>query len=306
MKEIIENNLNLVPPSNAPVNTDRTAGRIFGVGQVDVTRTTPDSQVGFTWSITFSSYIGNAEQMTFTNYLTGLNNTMTVSTYQDGNEIEGSFTLSFQGNTTEPIDAYETADLKEKLLALPSVSTAFVSRIDPTENCDDGLCNNGPNPARGMVWTCFVTTDVYQDNVSPTSPTSTLTGTVGEYHRVTADTSNLNGTNAAVDITFSTALSPNTLFAQLEIMNPFSLAYGGGGASYGGLGGAGYSENPVGYVYNDDRISDLIGGSGGCMRGTSPFEINSAVTTGVSGDGSGAIEVVASNDIVIGNTVSFW
>ena len=206
MKEIIENNLNLVPPSNAPVNTDRTAGRIFGVGQVDVTRTTPDSQEGFTWSITFSSYIGNAEQMTFTNYLTGLNNTMTVSTYQDGNEIEGSFTLSFQGNTTEPIDAYETAaNLKEKLLALPSVSTAFVSRIDPTENCDDGLCNNGPNPARGMVWTCFVTTDVYQDNISPTSPTSALSDATGEYHRMTADISNLNGTNAAVDVTFSAA-----------------------------------------------------------------------------------------------------
>ncbi len=303
MKEIIENNLNLVPPSNAPVNTDRTAGRIYGVGQVDVARTTPDSQEGFTWSITFSSHIGNMEEMTFTNYLTGLNNTMTLDTFQDGNEILGSFTLTFQGNTTEPIDAYETAaGLKTKLLALPSVSTAFVSRIDPTENCDDGLCNNGPNPARGMVWTCFVTTDVYQDNISPTSPTSPLVTVTAEYHRMTADISNLNGTSAAVDITFGTGLSPNTLFAQLEIMNPFSLAYGGAGASYGGLGGTGYSENPVGYIYNDDRITDLVGGSGGCMRGKSSFEINSAkgVVTGVGGDGGGAIEIVASNDIVIG------
>ena len=90
-------------------------------------------------------------------------------------------------------------------------------------------------------------------------------------------------------------------------MNPFSLAYGGAGASYGGLGGAGYSENPVGYIYNDDRITDLIGGSGGCMRGKSPFEINSAKgpTTGVGGNGGGAIEVVASNDIVIGKYGKF-
>lgn len=304
MKEIIENNLNLIPPSNAPITADRTSGRVFGVGEVSVSRSPPDSQEGFVWSITFGSYIGNMAQMTYTNYLRGLGNDMTIQTYQDGNEVGGTFTLTFQGNTTLPIAAAESAvSFKSKLLSLPSVSTAFVSRIDPTENCDDGLCVNGPHAARGLVWSCFVTTDVYEDNISPTSPTSPLRNVTGEYYRMVADYTSLSGNNSAVGVSFGMHNSPNTLMAQLLVQNPFSLAYGGGGGSYGGVGGAGYSENPTGYTYNDDSVSDLLGGSGGAMRGEMVFEINAAKgrPTGLGGDGGGAIEIIAANDIVLGS-----
>jgi hypothetical protein len=89
---------------------------------------------------------------------------------------------------------------------------------------------------------------------------------------------------------------------ELSITTPFSLAYGGAGASYGGLGGAGYSENPTGPMYNDDELTDLLGGSGGCMRGVNTFGINSLKrgTTGIGGHGGGAIEIIAANDIVVG------
>ena len=69
MKEIIENNLNLIPPNNAPVNADRVHGSVSGVGEVSVSRGLQDSQEGFTWSITFNTHIGDMEQISFTNYL---------------------------------------------------------------------------------------------------------------------------------------------------------------------------------------------------------------------------------------------
>ena len=119
---------------------------------------------------------------------------MNVSTAINGNELGGAYTLNFQGSPTTPIAAYESAaGLKAKLLQLPSVSTAFVTRIDPTQNCDDGLCNNGPLAARGMIWTCFVTTDLNYDDVTPHSPTSPLTYETGFFHRVTVDTTALTG-----------------------------------------------------------------------------------------------------------------
>jgi len=82
------------------------------------------------------------------------------------------------------------------------------------------------------------------------------------------------GAGAAIDISFGTSDSPNALMSQLLLTTPFSLAYGGGGGSYGAQGGAGYSENPPGVPYNDDAITDLLGGSGGAMRGVNSFDIN--------------------------------
>ena len=305
LKEIIENNLNIVPPSadGSAVNTDRIRGAVAGVGQVSVSRSPQDNQEGYTWSLTFITYIGNMEEITFTNYLQGLEAEMSIRTEVDGNEIQGTYTLSFQGDVTEPISIYETAaGLKQKLLGLPKVSTAFVTRNDPTQNCDDGMCNNGPLAARGMIWTAFVTTDLNYDDITPHSPTSPLTYVEGTFFRVVADGSGMKGNGSNVNVTYGTSLSPNQLMSHLTITTPFSLAYGGAGASHGGLGGKGYSENPIGPIYNDDKITDLIGGSGGCMRGVNAFGINLVKqrTTGFGGHGGGAIEIIAANDIVVG------
>lgn len=73
LKSIIEKNLNLMDPANAPVASDRLTDTRAGVGEVTVSRSAQTDEEGYTWSITFSSYIGNMDQMTFTNYLQGLN-----------------------------------------------------------------------------------------------------------------------------------------------------------------------------------------------------------------------------------------
>ena len=305
LRAIIETNLNIFTPSDGlvqPTRTDRLRHRA-GVGKINITRSYQDNQEGYIWNITFATYIGNVPTLKVTSYLQALAADVQISTIRDGNELSGDFTLTFQGKTTTKIGVYETAQgLKEKLLKLPNIRTAFVERNDPTENCDDGLCPNGPNAARGMVWTVYVTTDRYNDNISPLSPTSPLIALEGVPFRFTAETSNLKAIGANINITWGTLLSTNTMAKLLNTPRSFSLAYGGAGASYGGRGGAGYSDNPVGDVYSDEKLTDLLGGSGGCMRTPHPFEINAMKNsvTGRGGHGGGAIEIVAANDIIIG------
>lgn len=341
MKTALENNLNMNTLADGNNRPERKLGRVAGIGVVNVTRTRYNAQEGFEWIIIYTTAIGNIDLIRVTNYLTGLHSNITTETVVDGNELEGTFRLKFMDEYTEDILAYESAaGMKKKLLALPTVKTAFVHRIDPTENCDDGLCPNGPRVSRGMIWTLYITTDV--DNITPFSPTSPLisqsggnfelescvdpnacgrgidinapvsnaqwrstidaTNDTGPLYRSNA-TSTLLGANSSIIITRGTSLSPEDLMQFLNLSAPFSLAFGGGGGSYGGQGGLGYSENPVGRTYNDPRITDLIGGSGGCMRSQDVFGINAVLgpTTGRGGHGGGAIEVIAANDIEIGS-----
>ncbi len=304
LKRIIEENLNAVSPANAPVYPVRTDGLPSGVGVVTVTRSRQDGQEGYTWSVTFNTAIGNIDQMRAKSFLFGLQSQVITGTTQDGNEITGTFRLKFQGTLTGPIYADETAaGLRAILTELPSVSTAVVSRIDPTENCDDGLCPNGPFPCRGMLWTVYVTADAKFGDVTPTSPTSPR-ATMEESHFVfTTDfVDTLKGDGSVVSIYQGTSRALESPANLLNVQIPFSLAFGGGGGSYGGLGGAGYGINPTGPTYNDQIMTDLLGGSGGCMSSSDLYIINSVLgpTAGSGGHGGGAIEILASNDVVIG------
>ena len=306
MKAMIEESLNLV---SVPVLTNRelsenaTAG-FAGVGLVDVSRSLQDEQEGFTWKITFTTAIGNVAQLTATSQLLGFGANITTYTEREGNEIGGTFQLEFQGVRTAPIPAAVSATgLQAILQALPMVSTAYVTRTDPTENCDDGLCLNGPFTSRGLLWTVYVTTNGSYDNVTPTSPTSPLATLEGPYWRMIPHIEGLTGINSTVTIFLSTNESNLSPLNLLQVTFPFSLAYGGAGGSHGGLGGAGYGINPIGPTYNDRTVIDLLGGSGGCMRSVHPYDINSFLgpTNGNGGHGGGAIELIAANDIVIGN-----
>lgn len=303
LKQIIEKNLNMFTPDDIPVYPIRNGIARSGIGIVDVSRNYTGDDGQTSWLITFSTYVGNAEQLKVTSYLQGLKADVRVDTLRNGNELKGSFRLKFQGKVTDLIDAYETAnDFKNKLLSLPMISTAYVVRNDPTQNCDDGLCIDGPHPARGMTWSVYVTTNMTYDNITPTSPTSKLVKNSSVDYFIEPIISGLSGINANVSIVFGGTTSPDQLMSNLLTDKSFSLAFGGAGASYGGIGGIGYGINPVAKPYNDEKITDLLGGSGGCMKGTHPFLINAlnGRTFGRGGHGGGAIELVAANDIVIG------
>lgn len=153
------------------------------------------------------------------------------------------------------------------------------------------------------MWTAYVTTNITQDNISPTSPSSPLALEQAPFYRFSAITTELTGYNVNVDISFGSSLSNESPQNLLKLTTPFSIAFGGAGGSYGGYGGSGYGVNPVGPVYNDKQISDLVGGSGGCMRGINPYDINLLLgpVKGLGGHGGGAIELVAANDVIIGS-----
>ena len=188
-------------------------------------------------------------------------------------------------------------------MKLPVIDTAWVQRIDPSENCDDGLCPNGPLQSRGMIWSIYITTNDEDINITPYSPSSTVANTTAAFIMPTVDKSNLKGSNVTVTVTFNGEYSTDDKMQQLLVDRPFSLAYGGAGASYGGSGGRGYADNPTGPIYGKDTIDNLWGGSGGCQRGPHPMEINIGPgirSYGRGGHGGGAIEIVASNDITIG------
>jgi len=303
LKKIIEKNLNMFSPDDIPVYPSRIGSARAGIGMVDVSRNNTGDDGQTSWLITFSTYVGNAEQLRVTSYLQGLQADVTVDTIRNGNELKGTFQLQFQGAKTVPINAYETAaGFEKKLLTLPMVSTAYVLRNDPTQNCDDGLCIDGPHPARGMTWSVYITTNMSYDDITPTSPTSPIALTSSVDYFVVPLISELSAIDANVTVVYGGSTSPDQIMSFLTTNQSFSLAFGGAGASYGGYGGKGYGRNPVAKPYNNEHIQDLLGGSGGCMKGANPFVINAlnGRTFGRGGHGGGAIELVASNDIFIG------
>jgi hypothetical protein len=303
LKAMIENSLNTYSPNAGLVNVDRLTGGAPGVGAVDVSRSRADAQGGHEWRITFNTAIGNLPQMTATSLLQGLGANISTATLQQGNEIGGSFVIRFNNQQTTISSTESANSMLSKLLLIPAVSSAFVERTDPTGLCDDGLCPNGPFLSRGYMWTIYVTSDEEYGNTTPYSPTSPVAMTNSTAASITVDYSHLTGTNAYATVSLGLSTSLDDMKSLLALTIPFSLAFGGGGGSYGGSGGKGYSENPTGPSYGDEKLVDLFGGSGGCMRSRYPFEPNAyaAIVSGQGGAGGGALELIAINDIIIGS-----
>lgn len=307
MKKIIEENLNLVTPQSSNIYSNRnlnSGARLAGVGLVNVTRPYFDDQEGYTWKITYTTAVGDVPQITAKSFLKGIQASISVDTERQANEILGHFQLEFQGVLSAPIAAAETATGLENILtAMPMISTAYVRRNDPTQNCDDGLCPNGPYISRGLMWTVYITTNSSYDNITPTSPTSPTTRIEAPHYHVSVHYGNLKGLNSRAVVYYGTSQSQESPLNLLDISFPFSLAWGGGGGSYGGYGGKGYGINPIGPIYSDRTMPDLLGGSGGCMYSVHPYQINSALgpTIGNGGHGGGAIEMIAANDMIIGS-----
>ncbi|EQC27008.1 hypothetical protein SDRG_15222 [Saprolegnia diclina VS20] len=152
------------------------------VGAVLVTRTGPDGQRGYTWSISFLTYQGNAPLLTPTNLLSGIGNDIVVTEIVAGNQMGGTFTLTFLGATTPPIawnapastaqSLGDGSSLQEKLQTLATIGALAVTRT-------------GPDFEGGYEW--YVT---FVDNV--------VTG--GSLPLLQANSAALTGTNTLVDV----------------------------------------------------------------------------------------------------------
>lgn len=276
-----------------------------GIGEVTVVRESVGTSGGSQWTVTYDSAVGIHGNLTATDLLEGKGSSIVIQTLSEGNTIAGTFSLSFLGDTTRPIPHDFSAHELERTLVkdISDLVTAQVLRSDFTNRCDAGLCRNGPSKSGGYVWTLSLATHV--GNVSPVSPTSPGFDVEGEYANLTA-TNNLTGCvdNVCPEIVIRNGHAKSHVQAMKKLTpsKPFSLAYGGAGGSYGGAGGQGFiGSNPVGSTYGDSLLTNLHGGSGGALGLTEPFEVvmfGSPRARG--GSGGGVIEIVATNDIVIG------
>ncbi|GBG29577.1 Hypothetical Protein FCC1311_057982 [Hondaea fermentalgiana] len=192
--------------------------------------------------------------------------------------------------------------------------------------CDNGLCaNDGPGPSRELTWTVLLVTD--EGNVAPTSPTAANIDAVGPVQSlsvvdialtgVDADISVLDGHQGLVHAQSFTSLASAPT-------SPFSYAFGGRGGSHGGQGALpGLALEGQSLLRPDaslnlsasaslevasrmlaptygaaDLGTDLLGGSGGGVGGVNLRHLLARSNpAGLGGDGGGAVEIIAVNDI---------
>jgi hypothetical protein len=280
-----------------------------GIGVVDVVRDRYGTSGGYQWKITFQSAVGDlgkdSSPLKVSNLLVSKGADISLETIRNGNTIGGTFALRFLGNMTRPISHdVSAAELKEILLNdIDSLSTVDIIRSDPTDNCHDGFCRNGPGRSGGYSWTLTLTTQI--GNISPVSPTSSEFDHEGLIERLEA----LNYLTGCVDsdcpsihVESGHSNSHNHKMRSIMAKKPFSLAYGGAGAAYGGKGGNGFGHISAGKAYGDERITNLHGGSGGGVAVDQPFQLGILKgPRGRGGSGGGAIKILAANDIVIGS-----
>uniref|UniRef100_H3H3Q6 Fibronectin type-III domain-containing protein n=1 Tax=Phytophthora ramorum TaxID=164328 RepID=H3H3Q6_PHYRM len=111
------------------------------INTVQVKRSAPSPQFGYTWTITFVDYDGDAPPLLVTSSLVGTGSRISVREVRKGNALSGTFTLSYLTAVTAPIkwNALETAakstsdgsSLQEKLEALDVVGRVSVQRSGP-------------------------------------------------------------------------------------------------------------------------------------------------------------------------------
>ena len=278
------------------------------INEVDVTRKWQDDdefERGMVWTVRFTGAIGDVSQLVATSDLTGIGSRVWTDTLRDGNDLKGTFTLSFLGSTTRPMPNDVDAVTMKKVLEadIPLLNNANVTRTNPLDlrTCDYGYCPNGPTTGWGLTWTLSLTT--HFGNVQPTSPTHPSIYTFDEFAMMHANAS-FEGTGSRITVVRGhSSISRNNLqeLYVRKIEPVFTLAFGGNGGSYGGVGGTPQGFNKPGFLYNDRYITDLIGGSAGAVGGPDLEDVlflNRPRYTG--GAGGGAMEIIAWNDFVIG------
>lgn len=293
-------------------------------------------EIGRLWRVTFATAVGNVPQLRAQSLLTGLASQVVTRTVRDGNQLSGSFQLSYNSVTTRPLPHNISAqDLREALLEDISVLIdAHVSRSDALGQCLQG--STLPDETASMATTASTTEDSYQSSqwLQPNQRLVDDLDSVKAYpdKLCSAGRSATDGyvwklqfwtrlgnqmplsptspvsqlTDAAAPLTVDGSLLQGTgASAQIVDSQYFSLAFGGAGASFASPGGSGYDQpyrETIDYaqVYSDEQVSDLLGGSGGAGGGIQPMDVFPVVQPVLGGAGAGAIFLSAVNDLLIG------
>ena len=120
-----------IPYNASPSEMELALSGVSGIGQVEVSRSQPDGQQGHTWLITFYQYHGDVEPLHVSSSLTAKGASVSVTEITKGNELGGSFRLSFGSETTNilPFDV-DKESLASALEALDNIGHVDVTTTD--------------------------------------------------------------------------------------------------------------------------------------------------------------------------------
>lgn len=134
----------------------------FGTTAVSVTRTGPNQAMGYSWEVTFSNKTVGGDQPEVTSVsdnLSGSGADIMISETQQGNQLTGSFTLSYNGETTSEIPFDASAASMQS--AISSLSGVYPSRVDVSRTRLTAV--DRFQQVGGYTWTITFDSDTWHD-----------------------------------------------------------------------------------------------------------------------------------------------
>ena len=105
---------------------------LSSIGNVSVARTGPTSQGGYTWTVTYLTAIGDQPALTFANLLTGYGTSVQGATLTNGNFLNGTFKLGYNGLITPALAFNLSAkDLQTALMPLVGATVVKAGTASP-------------------------------------------------------------------------------------------------------------------------------------------------------------------------------
>jgi len=145
--------------TTAALPHDATGGEVASalealstIDSVDVYRTGPTDQGGYNWTVTFTSdyNAGDVPQLVSSyDDLTGSGAAATVTTVRDGNQLSGTFNVSF----SHPLGGDASAFRANATVPFDATSSAMKHALEAVGCGEVDVHRSGPDFERGYVWT---------------------------------------------------------------------------------------------------------------------------------------------------------
>jgi hypothetical protein len=95
--------------------------------------------------------------------------------------------------------------------------TAYTHRNNPTGNCNDGLCNDGPSFTGGLTWSGYVTTNSTYGDTTPLYPSLIQITPENSTLPLYASSQNITGINASISLTVGNSRSTDYIIGLLNV-----------------------------------------------------------------------------------------
>lgn len=149
-------------------------GATFGTTAISVTRTGPTQAMGYAWEVTFSNKTvgGNQPEIkSDSDELVGSGVDITMTETEEGNQLTGTFTLSYNGETSSEIPFDASAGSVQS--AINSLSSVYPSRVDVSRT-DETIDRS--QQVGGHTWTITFDSDTWHDPTDHSSSEIYLDG----------------------------------------------------------------------------------------------------------------------------------